>query len=267
MATAPGQFFKPPPFGCWVIGHRGAMGVAPENTLASFQRGVAQGADFIELDVHLSRDGEAVVIHDDQVDRTTDGQGTVSALSVRELKRLDAGAWFGTAFQGERIPTLLEVLTWARSRRCWDGKPLGVIVELKTIRARIGGQKAGILHLVDRVMKTIEQTRMRKRIVVISFDMQLLRAVKRHHPEQSVGWLFSRRWSCPLGRATALHAQVLFPRFNRVSRRLVQAARREGLSVATWTVNTERGMARCLRLGVDAVATNYPGRLRQLLAD
>src|SRR5437763_13614314 len=92
----------------WVVGHRGAMGHCPENTLASFARGLELGADWIELDVHLSRDGQLIVIHDETLDRTTNGHGLVKDHSLAELKQLDAG-------QGQAIPTLAEVLDWART--------------------------------------------------------------------------------------------------------------------------------------------------------
>ena len=100
----------------WVVGHRGAMGHCPENTLASFERGLELGADWIELDVHLSRDDALVVIHDETVDRTTNGHGAVRDHTLAELKALDAGGWFGPEYAGQRIPTLDEVLAWARQR-------------------------------------------------------------------------------------------------------------------------------------------------------
>src|SRR5438105_2353760 len=94
----------------WVVGHRGAMGYCPENTMASFERALALGADWIELDVHLSRDGELIVIHDETLDRTTNGHGLVRDHTLAELKQLDAG-------DGQQIPTLDEVLTWAAERQ------------------------------------------------------------------------------------------------------------------------------------------------------
>src|SRR5205823_7284106 len=100
----------------WVVGHRGAMGHRPENTLASFEYAVAHGADWIELDVHLTRDGALAVIHDEAVDRTTDGHGLVNDHTLAELKKLDAGTWFAPEFAGQRIPSLDEVLVWARER-------------------------------------------------------------------------------------------------------------------------------------------------------
>ena len=92
------------------IAHRGASALAPENTIAAFERAVELGADVIELDLHMSQDGELVVIHDDTLDRTTDGSGPVHHRSLGELMRLDAGRWFGEGFAGQRIPRLDEVL-------------------------------------------------------------------------------------------------------------------------------------------------------------
>jgi glycerophosphoryl diester phosphodiesterase len=89
-----------------VIAHRGASGHAPENTLASFRRAVSLGATFIETDLQLTRDTRFVAIHDDTVDRTTNGKGRVHDLTLTELRRLDAGSWFGSEFTGERVPTL-----------------------------------------------------------------------------------------------------------------------------------------------------------------
>jgi glycerophosphoryl diester phosphodiesterase len=108
-----------------VIAHRGASGTCPENTLAAFRHAQALGADMIELDVQLARDGNVVVIHDWTLDRTTDGSGPVGARSLAELRALDAGAWFASAFGGERIPTLAEVLAEVRIPVNVELKPLG----------------------------------------------------------------------------------------------------------------------------------------------
>src|SRR5438477_9822141 len=97
-----------------VIAHRGASGNAPENTMAAFKKAVALGANFIETDLQLSRDARLVAIHDATVNRTTNGQGTVHDMTLTELRRLDAGSWFGSEFAGERIPTLDEILAFSK---------------------------------------------------------------------------------------------------------------------------------------------------------
>ncbi len=97
-----------------IIAHRGASGHAPENTLAAFRKAVAQGATFIETDLQLSRDVRLVAIHDATVNRTTNGQGSVQDMTLADLRRLDAGSWFGSEFTGERIPTLEEILEFSK---------------------------------------------------------------------------------------------------------------------------------------------------------
>src|ERR687886_2515618 len=149
----------------WVVGHRGAMGHCPENTLASFERALELGADWIELDVHLSRDGALVVIHDESLDRTTDGHGLVKDHTLAELKRLDAGAWFGAAFAGQGIPTLDEVLVWAGER--------DTIVDIEIKNAPI--YYAGI---EEAVIRTLDRYGMTERAIVISFDHRSVARVK-----------------------------------------------------------------------------------------
>ena len=107
-----------------LVGHHGALEVAPENTLASFQRAADDGVDVIEMDIRLSADEHVVVMHDGTVSRTTNGSGIVSEMSLAELKRVDAGSWFDARYAGERIPTLVEVLSWAQGK-------VGLLLELK----------------------------------------------------------------------------------------------------------------------------------------
>src|SRR4051812_10295524 len=100
----------------WIVGHRGAMGYRPENTLASYEHALQLGADWIECDCHLSRDGALIVMHDETVDRTTNGHGLVRDHTLAELKQLDAGSWFGSQYADQRVLTIEELLDWARQR-------------------------------------------------------------------------------------------------------------------------------------------------------
>ena len=127
----------------WIIGHRGVPSEAPENTLRGFELAIGQGADLIEIDLHLSADGRLVVIHDDTVDRTTDGTDRVGDLSFCELRALDAGSWMGTQFRGERIPTLSEALEITADK-------VGVVVDLKHGSERY----EGIEHLLVRAIES-----------------------------------------------------------------------------------------------------------------
>ncbi len=226
----------------FVWAHRGASAVAPENTLAAFAAAEAAGSDGIELDVHLSRDGVPVVIHDATVDRTTSGKGAVSRLSLEELRRLDAGGWFSSSFAGEPVPTLEEVLYWAEGR-------LRLNLEIKEYAA---GQ--AILQLLPRYPHA--------RILVSSFDHKLLAALRRIDPQLPLGFLVeSLFWRGAVRRAIAAGAESLNPRADLVSRPMLAACRRHGLAVYPWTVDTPTRIASLARQGVDGVFTNAPGQV------
>src|SRR5512136_2058667 len=125
------------------VGHRGARGHAPENTLASFDLAVEMGVNVVETDVHLSKDGEVVLIHDHTVDRTTNGHGFVKDLTLAELKQLDAGAWFDPRFAGEGVLTLGELLAWAHNR-------VGVAIEIKNGPIYYPGIAEKIIRLLEK---------------------------------------------------------------------------------------------------------------------
>ena len=149
----------------WVIAHRGASGIAPENTLAAFRRAVELGAGFIETDLQLSRDTRLVALHDPTLERTTNGIGNVSGATLAELRKLDAGRWFRGAaaeagnFSGERIPTIEEILAFGKE------KDIGLFLEIKAPGAS-GAEHTlvGALHAADAVVRT----------VVLSFDPGIL---------------------------------------------------------------------------------------------
>ncbi|MGH7411421.1 MAG: glycerophosphodiester phosphodiesterase family protein, partial [Candidatus Methylomirabilis sp.] len=150
------------------IAHRGASALAPENTMAAFEKAIELGADVIELDLHLTRDGELVVIHDDTLDRTTDGRGPVHGRSLEEIRRLDAGRWFGQAFAGERIPTLSEVLDR------FAGK-IPLALEVKAGSAFFPGIEERLVSAL-RHHSAVEQT------AVASFDHFALKRLKEIEP-------------------------------------------------------------------------------------
>jgi glycerophosphoryl diester phosphodiesterase len=153
----------------WIIAHRGVSIEAPENTLKGFTLAIDQGADFLELDIHLSADEQLVVIHDDTVDRTTNGTGRVNQLSLKELQLLDAGCWMGPTHCGERIPTLNEVLELTNSRT-------GLVIELK----HGSDQYPGIERLL---VNTIEEVNRLNDIIVISSRSEAIRIINEAHPD------------------------------------------------------------------------------------
>src|SRR5438045_5079004 len=158
-----------------VIAHRGAWGNSPENTMAAFKKAVALGASFIETDLQLSRDARFVASHDATVNRTTNGQGSVHELTLADLRKLDAGSWFGSEFAGERIPTLQEILEFAKKH------DVVFYLELKP-----SGSWGGEHALISALRESGEIAR----VVVISFDPVILAGVRKIEPTLMTGLLF-----------------------------------------------------------------------------
>src|SRR5206468_4882936 len=167
------------------VAHRGASARAPENTLAAFREAIRLGADAIELDVQLSADGVPMVIHDLTVDRTTNGHGSVASFASRDLRRLDAGAWFSSRFKGERVPTLEEALECARGR-------CGLNVEIKEAGGGRGGRRAalpGPTGLVARaVARAVARVGFKDLLIVSSFSGRALGEARAAMPEARLGF-------------------------------------------------------------------------------
>jgi len=238
------------------IGHRGASGEAPENTLAAFELAWEQGADGIEMDVHLSADRVPIVIHDANLRRTTSGNGRVNEHRARVLKRLDAGSWFNRRYPfrarepyaGVRIPLLAEVFRWARNRQCL------AFVEIKDPGAGAEGK----------VLEEIERAGVWDLVRVVSFDLPTLERVREVNSEVLLGLDVSRRLQA-IPRAQALGAEALLPHWAIASRRFVQNAHLNSLRVIPWTINNPHHMRRKILDGVDGIITNYPTRLTEVL--
>ncbi|MDT3399173.1 glycerophosphodiester phosphodiesterase family protein [Streptomyces sp. B1866] len=212
------------------IGHRGVMGVEPENTLRSFVRADREGLDAIELDLHLSKDGELVVMHDPDVDRTTDGTGPVSGLTLAELRGLDAG-------QGERIPVFEEVLDAV-------GAPLQAEIKDRAA-ARALAEVMRRRDLLDRVD-------------VISFHDAALADIRELLPRARTALVASRYGPDVIDRARAVGAGTLVLNVRRLTLELVERAHAAGLKVIGWTVNTPGHVALARGLGLDGGTTDYP---------
>lgn len=229
------------------IAHRGASGTFPENTVSAFRAAVEAGADMCELDVQLSRDGAVVVIHDDTVERTTDGIGEVAELTLEELKRLDAGAKFkGGPFKGAQIPTLDEVFS-ATSGKC------GLNIELKA---------GGLEHQVAQIMQARNAL---SDSIVSSFDWEYLKKIQQLNFNIRVGLLAEEKPVELMMNAVAMRAYSINPRWDMVTPDLCKAAHERGLKLYTWTVDADARMRALIESGVDGIMTNYPERLRTVV--
>lgn len=252
------MFKEKSPRRLWLVGHRGAMGHAPENTMASFLCGQEMGADLVECDVHLSRDRRCVVVHDESVERTTNGFGLIRDLDSVKIKKLDAGSWFSKKYKKEKVLLLDELLNWAKNAVSIQGLPMGVVIEIKNEPVRY-------LGIAEQVIATVKKARMEDRVILISFDHGIVKRAKFIEQNISTGLLYNRPMENAFRRARETMADALFPRRHLVTKSFVQEAHKAQLFVATWTVNEVWEMKKIIRCGVDAVATNFPDRLNGLL--
>lgn len=266
-----------------VIAHRGASGFAPENTLAAFKLALALGADGVEMDVQLSADGHPVVIHDARVNRTTNGAGAVSRLTLDQLQSLDAGSWFDRrltrrprlrtmarrilaeasdafqTFSHEPVPTLevvLSLLAGAGLER--------IYVELK-------GSPATRQALLEAVLSLVRTFRVERSVTLLSFDHAIVRSAKEISGGIRTAATFPARGRRLISTRSivraAEHAGVdeVALHFGLVTRRAVETFHGHGLSVSVWTANSKIAMRRLVACGVDAIMTNFPNRLREVL--
>lgn len=229
-----------------IIAHRGASGHAPENTLAAFKKAVALGATFIETDLQLSRDARFVAIHDDSVDRTTNGQGKVHDQTLTALRRLDAGSWFGSEFVGERIPTLEEILEFAKKH------DVVFYLELKP-----SGSWGGEHALIGALRDSGEVAR----VVVISFDPSILAGLRKIEPTLMTGVLYDGQLADPLRSAVEVGARQIVVRGDLVSPAMIEQARQKDLQVVCWTINHPAHIRMLIAAGVDGIMSDYPDRL------
>ncbi|MBS6642253.1 MAG: glycerophosphodiester phosphodiesterase [Clostridiaceae bacterium] len=231
-----------------IWGHRGASGYAPENTLESFSLAVEMGVDGVELDVQMTRDGYLVVIHDELIDRVSDGSGLVKDYTLRELKRFCFNKTH-PEFPCAKIPTLREVYEILKNTS------IIVNVELKTGNFFYDGLEERVLDLSYRM--GIEE-----RIIYSSFNHYSVKKIKTIDPNAKAGILFSNGIWDAVGYAKKLGADALHPVFSNLQYTdLMSSARKEKLMVHVWTVNSEEQLKDCLQLGVDAVITNYPDKM------
>jgi glycerophosphoryl diester phosphodiesterase len=221
------------------VGHRGAAGIEPENTLRGFRRAIALGVDYVECDVHLTRDGELAVIHDETVDRTTSGHGRVGDFTMEELWQLDAG-------QGERIPTLEEVLATTRGH-------VKVLVELKG---------AGV---EEKTVETVRAAGMTGDVIFTSFHLERIERVRQIDPSLTTGAIFSQPPPDFCERARAAGATTLGVHHKSLTAERVREAQSQGFVLRAWNPDTEPEMEAMVDLGVDGIGSNRPDLLLEVL--
>ena len=239
-----------------VFAHRGADLVAPENTIPAFKEAEHLGADGVELDVRLSRNGDLIVMHDSSVQRTTGQNGRVSQLTLKQLKALDAGCRFDPAFRGTRIPTLEEVFAALRPQTL-------VNIEIKA---------NPLWHsptIEEKLVRFLQAERLTPQVLIASFAPLALRRIRRLAPEIATAQLCTKYvfLPCCLQQAWRSGAQAVHPHRTTTSRQLVEDIHRAGFHVGVWTVNDEEEMRRLVQWGVEIIITDWPERLQAILAN
>jgi glycerophosphoryl diester phosphodiesterase len=231
------------------IAHRGASSYAPENTFAAFDLAIRMGARHIELDVEATSDGHIVVIHDDTVDRTTDGSGLVTGQTLQALQALDAGSWFGREFAGERIPLFDAVL------RRYTGRA--------HLHTEIKGRST---YLSRRTADLVRQHDMVDQVTITSFQKARLEEIRGYAPELATGWLLPEVSDVAIAQAHELELRQICPRAPTVTAALVSRLHAEGFVVRAWGVDTEALMRQVVEAGADGMTVNFPDKLLALLA-
>lgn len=248
----------------WVIAHRGGAALAPEDTLASFKNGIALGADLIEMDTHLSKDGAVVVIHDATLERTTDATGPVSARTLAELQAVNAAARFKDgSYPRQPVPAFGQVL------ELLEGNSVRIEVEIK-----LGGQ-GRYPGIEAKLLKEVADRNLLDRVQISSFDFGVLREVKSQNPNARTVALITVDFfrQIPVDQpakvvdaVVATGAELVACNKDLLTPALVQEAHRRGILVEVWTVDTDKEMRRFIDMGVDGIISNQPDLLKQVVA-
>ncbi|WP_053218297.1 glycerophosphodiester phosphodiesterase [Virgibacillus senegalensis] len=255
------------------ISHRGASGYAPEHTIAAYELGVEKKGDYIEVDLQMTKDGELIAMHDETVDRTTDGTGRVGEMTLEEIKQLDAGTWFNEQnpemakpeYAGLEVPTLREIFEHF-------GKSKHYYIETKSPDV-YPGMEEKLNELLEEYKLTGVNGRS-SNVIIQSFSQESLLKMNEINPDLPLVQLISRPDQEGTSRLDEIaeYAIGVGPSFSRIKQMeggadYISKVREKGLLIHPYTVNTEEDMLLAMQWGITGVFTNYPDRFRQMLKD
>lgn len=230
-----------------VIAHRGGSSWAPENTIAAFAKSLDAHADGVELDIHRCKSGELIVIHDETLERTTNGKGYVKDKTLDELKKLTAGRWFGEEYAGEKLPVLDEVL------KLVNGKMI-VNIEIKNSPIEYPG-------IEDDLAKVLQDYKYPDKILISSFDHELIRRIHNKMPQYQVAFLDAGIIADVGEYAEKLGAKAWNAGFSELRADAVERAHKSGLAVNVWTVDGRKKWDQAMDMKVDGIVTDDPAGL------
>lgn len=230
-----------------IIAHRGASKLAPENTMAAFEKCYQQGIQGIETDIQLTKDNIPVLLHDETLKRTTNAQGYLNDYTYQELQGIDAGSWFSEEFAGERIVSLETFLKWARQ------KPLYLNLELKN-------NKLDYEHLEDIVYELLTYYQLLNRTTLSSFNSASITRMKSFSRQVEVAYLASKRKRNLVAFAKDIGADAIHVKYRLLSNHIVKQCQKENMNIRVYTVNRPAHMCKCFTYGCDSIITDFPVR-------
>ena len=241
---------------CRNYGHRGFSGCYPENTMLAFEKALEAGCEGMEFDVHLTKDGQLVIIHDETVDRTSAGHGRIRDMTYEELCRINLNYpdKFGDRFPFQRIPTLREYFELVKDRDMISN------IELKTGVYEYPGIEQAVYDL-------IREYRLEDRVIISSFNHHSVLRMKAIDPSLVCGFL-SETWILDAGDYVKRHGvEAYHPQFHMLTPAETADLQSHGVRINTWTVNEEEDIREMLRIGVDGIISNFPDRVKALLEE
>ncbi len=219
-----------------ILGHRGCAGLEPENTIRAFKKAIDLGVDLIEFDVRMTKDKKLVVIHDEKVDRTTNGQGYVRDFSFKEIRKLNAG-------KNEKIPSFEETLDLLKTE-----KPI-IVIEIKES------------DTVKKILNIIKKGGLENKVLIVSFWHNALKKIKEINPRIKTGILLVGRPCNLISVVKAAKADFFCSRHNFIDKEVVKGCRKNGFKINVWTVNEFKDIKKMIKLGVDIISSDYPDRV------
>lgn len=250
------SFYNQPVDGFAVIAHRGASFYAPENTMAAFEKAVEMRADMIELDITLTKDGEIVILHDEDLKRTTNGSGIAHRMPLKELQKLDVGSWYSEKFREERIPTLETVLEWAK-----DKISLNIEIKPEAVTDDVEG------GIEEKALQLVQKYGMEKYVIFSSFDLRAVERIKKAAPRVPAAVLYHYSTAGKKGpvdlvnncRADGFNIDRRY-----LSNRWINELNENNIPIWVYTVNKESQMKSLIRRGVSGIFTDRPDLLRSI---